>query len=108
MNLQLFANTALALRTAFVLGLRMGAGDGAVRVISYVVSEARDLLHEEWEQRQYPIREIETLSETPELIELAATLVPATANPDELDAVTRHLERHDGIESATWTVSTGS
>lgn len=71
-----------------------------------MVADARDLLHEELEQRQYPIREIETLSETPELIELAATLVPTTANPDELDAVTRHLERHDGIESATWTVST--
>lgn len=230
MNAQQFANTAIALLTAFALGgligferqwrqrtaglrtnvlvavgaaafvdlgLRMGAGDGAVRVISYVVSgigflgagvimkegaqvrgintaatlwasaavgafagsglpveaafvaafvlagntllrpvanyvnrkpitdasteavyrihvtcrpdmvaEARDLLHEELEQRQYPIREIETLSETPELIELAATLVPTTANPDDLDAVTRHLERHDGIESATWTVST--
>lgn len=232
MNTQLFANTAIALLTAFVLGgligferqwrqrtaglrtnvlvsvgaaafvdlgLRMGAGDGAVRVISYVVSgigflgagvimkegaqvrgintaatlwssaavgafagsgqpieaalvaafvlagntllrpvadyinrkpisptsteavyrihvtcipdrvaEARDLLHEELEQRQYPIREIETLSETPELIELAATLVPNTANPEILDAVTRHLQRHDAIESATWTVSTES
>src|ERR1700742_2790945 len=73
-----------------------------------MVAEARDLLHEELEQRQYPIREIETLSENPDLIELAATLVPNTANPDVLDAVTRHLERHDGIESATWTVSTES
>ncbi|HEY2008999.1 MAG TPA: MgtC/SapB family protein [Rhizomicrobium sp.] len=72
------------------------------------VSEARDLLHEELEQRQYPIREIETLSETPELIELAATIVPNTANPEVLDAVTRHLERHAAIESATWTVSTES
>ncbi len=70
------------------------------------VSEARDLIYEELEQRHYPIREMETLSETPELIELAATLVPTAANPDDLDAVTRHLERHAGIESATWTVST--
>jgi putative Mg2+ transporter-C (MgtC) family protein len=73
-----------------------------------MVSEARDLLHEELEQRQYPIREIETLSESPEQIELAATLVPTTANPEDLDAITRHLERHEGIESATWTVSTES
>ena len=72
------------------------------------VSDARDLLFEELEQRHYPIREIETLSEGEEVIELAATLVPSTANPDELDAVTRHLERHDAIESATWTVSTES
>jgi len=70
------------------------------------VSDARDLLFEELEQRRYPIRDIETLSESEELIELAATLVPSTANPDDLDAVTRHLERHEAIESATWTVST--
>ena len=73
-----------------------------------LVSEARDLLFEELEQRNYPIRDIETLSETEELIELAATLVPNAANPDDLDAITRHLERHEGIESATWTVSTES
>jgi len=70
------------------------------------VAEARDLIYEELEQRNYPIRDIETISEGPELIELAATLVPTTANPDDLDAVTRHLERHDSIVSATWTVST--
>jgi putative Mg2+ transporter-C (MgtC) family protein len=73
-----------------------------------MVADARDLIHEELEQRQYPIREIETLSETPELIELAAALVPTTANPEDLDAVTRHLEKHEAIESATWTVSTES
>jgi len=70
------------------------------------VSEARDLLSEELEQRNYPIRETETLSETEELIELAATLVPTSVNPDDLDAVARHLERHEAIESATWTVET--
>jgi putative Mg2+ transporter-C (MgtC) family protein len=72
------------------------------------VADARDLLSEELEQRSYPIRDVETLSEGEELIELAATLVPTTANPDDLDAVARHLERHDAIESATWTVSTES
>ena len=73
-----------------------------------MVSQARDMLHEKLEQWQYPIREIETLSETPELIELAATLVPTTANPDDLDAITRVLELDAAIESATWTVSTES
>jgi putative Mg2+ transporter-C (MgtC) family protein len=72
------------------------------------VSDARDLLSEELEQRRYPIRDVETLSEGEDLIELAATLAPTTANPDDLDAVSRHLERHDAIESATWTVSTES
>jgi len=72
------------------------------------VSEVRDLLFQELEERQYPIRDIETLSEGEEHIELAATLVPTTANPADLDAVTRHLERHDAVESATWTVGTES
>jgi putative Mg2+ transporter-C (MgtC) family protein len=70
------------------------------------VAEARDLIYEELEQRSYPIREIETLSEGSELVELVATLVPTAANPEDLDAVTRHLERHAPIESATWTVTT--
>ena len=70
------------------------------------VLQARDLLFEELEPRHYPIRDIETLSETEDMIELAATLVASTAQPQELDAVTRHLEKHEAIESATWTVGT--
>jgi putative Mg2+ transporter-C (MgtC) family protein len=70
------------------------------------VTEARDLLFEELERHHYPIREIETLSEGDEVVELAAILVPTTARTQDLDAITAHLERHDHIESATWTVST--
>jgi putative Mg2+ transporter-C (MgtC) family protein len=69
------------------------------------VSEARDLLSEEVE-RHYPIRDVETLSEAEEQIELAATLVPTSADPEILDHITRLLEQHDSIESATWTVGT--
>ena len=72
------------------------------------VSDVRDLLFKELEQRHYPIRNIETLSEGEDLIELAATLVPTSANPEDLDAVAHHLERHEAIESATWTVETES
>ena len=72
------------------------------------VSDARDLLFEELEQRRYPIRDVETLSETEDVIELAATLLPTSAKGEDLDAVVRHLERHQAIESATWTVGTES
>jgi putative Mg2+ transporter-C (MgtC) family protein len=72
------------------------------------VSEARDLLFEEVERHNYPIRDIKTLSESEDLIELAATLVPTTASPEDLDGIVRHLEGHDVIDSATWTVSTES
>lgn len=72
------------------------------------VTEARDLLFEELERANYPIRDIETLSETEEMVELAAELVPSSADPQDLDAVTNHLASHVEIESATWTVSTES
>jgi putative Mg2+ transporter-C (MgtC) family protein len=70
------------------------------------VSDARDLLFEELERHHYPIREIETLSEGQDVVELAAMLVPSTADPKELDLVVNHLERSDKVVSATWTVGT--
>lgn len=72
------------------------------------VPDARDLLFEELERHHYPIREIETLSEGEEVVELAAVLVPTSAKSQDLDAIAAHLERHDIIDSATWTVSTES
>jgi putative Mg2+ transporter-C (MgtC) family protein len=32
--------------------------------------------------------------------------VPTSANPADLDAIANHLERHDEVISATWTVGT--
>jgi len=70
-----------------------------------VVSAARDLLFDELETHHYPIREMETLAEGDTQVELAAILVPTTANPADLDSITAHIARHEGITSATWTVS---
>jgi putative Mg2+ transporter-C (MgtC) family protein len=72
------------------------------------VSEARDLLYEALERHNYPIRDIELLSENDELVELAAALVPTSAKSEDLDLIVAHLERSDAIQSATWTVSTTS
>ena len=69
------------------------------------VSAARDLLFEELERHDYPIREIETLSESEDVVELAALLVPTTADPAELDIVSENLNRMANVISATWTVS---
>ena len=71
-----------------------------------MVSHARDHLFEELERLHYPIREIEMLSEGDTSVELAAVLVPTSANPADLEAIVDHLARHDGVISATWTVST--
>ncbi len=68
----------------------------------------RDLLFDELERMHYPIREIETLSEGENTVELAAIHVPTTANPADLDAIAQHLAHHEKVISATWTVSTSS
>lgn len=70
------------------------------------VSAARDVMIEELKRHSYPLRGFETLSETDDLVELAAILVPTTADPGELDAVVACLEHDPSILSATWTVST--
>jgi putative Mg2+ transporter-C (MgtC) family protein len=69
------------------------------------ISEARELLYESLQAHQYPIQDIETLSETDEIVELAASLVPTSADPEELDAVVASLEKSELIQNATWTVS---
>ncbi len=70
------------------------------------ITEARDMLDAELEKANYPIREIEVLSEGEETTELAAILIPTTADAEELDGVCNALLISDYIESATWTVST--
>ncbi len=70
------------------------------------VSDVRDLLFAQLETANYPIREIDTLSEGDDQVELAAVLVPTTAEPAELDAVVTALKRSALIKSATWTVGT--
>jgi putative Mg2+ transporter-C (MgtC) family protein len=70
------------------------------------VSEARDLLFHELEGANYPIQDIETLSEGEEQVELGAVLVSNTAESRVLDDIVANLEKQDVVESATWTVST--
>ncbi len=70
------------------------------------VSSVRDLLDEVLSGAHYPIREIEAVSESEDQVELAATLVPTTADPAELDQVVTKLEGSSLVRSATWTVGT--
>lgn len=110
----LAGNTLLRPLVEFVdrLPMRPGATEALYRVHITIAPErvafGRDLLFEELEQRHYPIREIETLAQSTESVELAAVLVPSNAKEADLDAISDHLARHDGVISATWTVSTTS
>ena len=72
------------------------------------VAVARDLLDAELERAGLPVREVETLSESPTHVELAAILLPASAQPEELDGVVTALEHSPLILSATWSVMTTS
>ena len=119
----LFAEAAAV--TVFVLGgntllrplvdainRRPLAGGGAEALYQVTVtsapadlSEARELLYQALTRRHYPIQEVETLSESDEAVELAATLVPTSADPAELDALVAELERDPRVTNATWTVS---
>jgi putative Mg2+ transporter-C (MgtC) family protein len=70
------------------------------------VADVRDLMAAELESLSYPIAEIETLSENDDVVELAAILLPTSADPKELDHVVVALEKHAAVRSATWSVGT--
>jgi putative Mg2+ transporter-C (MgtC) family protein len=72
------------------------------------VPDIRELLYAELERENYPIREIEILSESEEQVELAAVLVATTADPLKLDAIVMTLEHCAGVDGASWTVSVTS
>lgn len=69
------------------------------------LSDVRDLLEILLSGAGYPVRNVETLTETESGVELAATVIPTSANPAELDQVVAALERSTKVRSATWTVS---
>jgi putative Mg2+ transporter-C (MgtC) family protein len=71
-------------------------------------ADIRERLFVELERINYPIRQIEVLSEGEDQVELAAVLVPTTADPGELDGVVAALERDGDVLSCSWTVSTTS
>ncbi|MBV8455365.1 MAG: MgtC/SapB family protein [Acetobacteraceae bacterium] len=70
------------------------------------VADIRDLLEETLARANYPIHDIDVLSENEDQIELAAHLVPTRADHAELDQVVTELEHSPLIQSATWTVGT--
>ncbi len=72
------------------------------------VSAVRDLIDASLAMAGYPVRDVQTLSDNEELVELAATLVPTTAEADALDGVVARLEASPLVESATWTVETAA
>ncbi|HVI50641.1 MAG TPA: MgtC/SapB family protein [Candidatus Sulfotelmatobacter sp.] len=71
-----------------------------------VAADVRERLYAELEKANYPLREIEVLSEGDDEVELATVLVPTTASSEKLGAVVQALETQSEIASCAWTVST--
>lgn len=72
------------------------------------VSDARDLLDSVLSGADLPVRDVITLSDNDEQVELAAILVPTTAEDRELDLAVAALENSPLVRSATWVVATTS
>lgn len=70
------------------------------------VTEARDLIADALEAASYPIQSIDVLTETDDSIELAATLIPTTAEPSDLDRICEILLASPNLNAATWTIGT--
>ena len=68
------------------------------------VTEARDLLFTVLEAANYPIRSIASTASGEGDAELAATLVPSSVEPAELDAAVETLKHSGPIKNATWSV----
>jgi putative Mg2+ transporter-C (MgtC) family protein len=69
-------------------------------------AELRTLLFTALGAARYPVRDIETEQDSDTEVELAASLVPTTAKPEELDGVVATLKRAGIVKSASWTVET--
>ena len=70
------------------------------------VTDARDMLTDALEAAGYPVQSIDVLTETDDSIELAATLIPTTADAAELDLVCQALSASRKFSAVTWTMST--
>jgi putative Mg2+ transporter-C (MgtC) family protein len=72
------------------------------------VAEVRDLVDELLVRANYPVREIEIVSESEKQVELAAHLISTSARPTDLDQIVTELEHSPLVHSATWTVGTSA
>jgi putative Mg2+ transporter-C (MgtC) family protein len=69
------------------------------------VGEVRDLLAEQLERANYPIKQIEVSEHGEDVTELAATLVATSVQPAEMEAVISALQASPLISHATWSSS---
>jgi putative Mg2+ transporter-C (MgtC) family protein len=69
------------------------------------VGQIRDLLAEQLEGANYPVREIEIFERSEDVTEVVATLISTAVHPQEMDAVVAALERSPLVSHASWSSS---
>ena len=67
---------------------------------------ARELLRDQLEAAQYPVKDIEEEDVKGDQVELVATLLGTAADPDELDAVMARLKANPIVANAGWNLRT--
>jgi putative Mg2+ transporter-C (MgtC) family protein len=75
-------------------------------VSSEALPAMRDQLVEKLEAASYPVADVELQEVGDDLLEIVATLVSTSVNPNELNAVVVDLQHQAGVRHATWEVNT--
>jgi putative Mg2+ transporter-C (MgtC) family protein len=70
------------------------------------LDESRELLRDQLESANYPPQGIDVVEREQGGAELVATLMGTTAIPRELDEIVSRLEKHPGVENASWSLRT--
>jgi len=66
------------------------------------MEELRELLVEKLEDAKYPVSDVEITDRSPKTVEILATLVSTSIEPDEIEAVTAFMEKQNGVFYAGW------
>lgn len=79
-----------------------------VRVTASVhdLGRARELLTEQVEAQNYPVRDVEVTERGDDNVEIVATLVSTAIDPAEIEAVVAGLKKADVVSDASWTLRT--
>jgi putative Mg2+ transporter-C (MgtC) family protein len=70
------------------------------------LDDSRELLREQLESANYPLRDIEVLEREGGGAELVATLMGTSADPHELDGIVSRLDGNPIVENASWNLRT--
>ena len=75
-------------------------------LFDFGLADMRDHLVDKLEAANYPVADVEVVEIGDDILEIVATLVASSVDPNELNAVAVEMQRQAGVRHATWEVST--